>query len=242
MLKEFFHYFFTPAPAIARKRGYLYCSISLAERYERNKKLWAPHLNRCHQFILKNLPASPGKIIVFGSGHLLEIPWASLLQRCQELILVDIVHPRKVLALAKRERKISLITQDITGYYLNHGGEFSPPRMGLKGDVAISANILSQLPLIPWESCAGDEGQEKLIAEKMKKDHLSLLAEVAPSVLLFSDTKRIFRDKNAHVIEEIPSAITLNESSLEQWTWEICPIGELSRKYSMEMVVEAYRP
>jgi len=54
---------------------------------------WESHQERCRSFILKALELyKPQKVTVLGSGWLLELPFAELIEQTEKVCLIDIIH------------------------------------------------------------------------------------------------------------------------------------------------------
>lgn len=257
MIKEIYQYLTSKATKEAKKLGYLYSSIALEERFERCKSAWAPHILHCHNSILKFSPQKPSKIAILGSGHLLEIPWQELLNQGHQLWLIDIHHPKKVKALANKNLdKIHLIEIDITGFSnviknnkLNADNflDFSPPNLDTQFDFVISANILSQLALNSLDFLQRKNPIFKLENLKSKfitktgDDHWVWIQKLAPKGILFSDvTRNYISVADNTIFENHPSTYALTFPHTDQWSWLISPVGEQSKDYSMEMIVQLY--
>jgi hypothetical protein len=260
MIKEWFESVFTRTTPVYRQLGYVYASVALQSRFSRCKKAWHSHIENCHGAVLEalNEPRKYGSILVVGSGPLYEIPYKELLSRCEKLILLDVVHPRHVQRLARKEPRIQLVTHDVTGFASASSEEdrvrrleFSPPKIEFDTpiDAVVSANILSQLALEPFSAAkkkkwkwAGDNFFNKL-AHKMSEDHAKWLKSLgASTVLIFSDVERIYFDKTGQETERVASACQMPLGLLvREWNWEISPLGEASRQFSYSMRVVCRR-
>jgi hypothetical protein len=264
MIKEWFESVFTRTTPAYRQLGYVYASVALQSRFSRCKNAWNSHIENCHGAILealglKKIPKKLGAVLVVGSGPLYEIPYKELLEHTEKLVLLDVVHPRNVQRLARKELKIQLLTHDVTGFATVASDEdkvrrleFSPPSIdfgGMKFDAVISANILSQLALEPFASAkkkkwkwAGDNYFDKL-ARKMSADHGVWLKSLgARDTLIFSDIERIYFDKSGQETERAVSACQMPLGLLvKEWNWEIAPLGEVSRNFSYCMRVVCRR-
>ena len=77
---------------------------------------WGNHEEQCRRLIIKALDFyKPEKVTVLGSGWLLDLPLAELIERTQKVCLVDIVHPPDVIRQAGYFKNVELIEQDVTG-------------------------------------------------------------------------------------------------------------------------------
>ena len=77
---------------------------------------WDGHLSSCRRFINRTLEYyNPGTVTVLGSGWLLDLPLAEMLEKSSKVYLVDIVHPPEVVKQAGDLENVVLVEQDITG-------------------------------------------------------------------------------------------------------------------------------
>ena len=77
---------------------------------------WENHQTHCRSFIIKALELyKPEKVTVLGSGWLLELPFAELIERTGSICLIDIIHPPDVIAQIGNYKNVELIEQDVTG-------------------------------------------------------------------------------------------------------------------------------
>lgn len=262
MFQEFVEMFFTPASPIAKKYGFLYHSISLKHRYERCKRNWLPHLKNCQEVFeiacadLENKKS----VVILGAAHLHEIPLHLLKKHFQEITLVDIIHPLKHHMLAKRDKSIKLVTMDLGNTldkledlktlealqeHLTNQKDVS--LFNFKADLIVSANIMSQLGLLPIEAIEKFQKKDLTIHEKdsictqFAELHLKNLLNCNGKVLIYSDREVIYRDKNKEIIYQGSYPVDLGAfKKIREWIWELAPIKEASKNHSIEMKVEAY--
>ncbi len=77
---------------------------------------WENHLEHCRGLIIRALDMyNPEKVTVLGSGWLLDLPLAEMLERTGKVCLIDIIHPPDVTSQVHRYKNVELIEQDITG-------------------------------------------------------------------------------------------------------------------------------
>lgn len=255
MLIEFIKSKLTSADKMVRTIGFVNSSIALEARAKRCAKAWKPHLDHCHRVILKYLPQDAKRILIIGSGPLLEIPIQELLKRDLKIALMDVVHPLKTRKLAaKHPDKIELIENDATGivevikakdYDTVRDLKFRPHKLDLgKFDYVVSANLISQLPLDPYDAVKrfkwADDAFFSRMAHEMGERHIEWIqAFGAPKTLVIADVGRTYYDKAGQEIDKSVSAYRLNQGKLvEEWDWEISPLGETSRKFCYIMQVE----
>src|SRR5664280_1782215 len=99
--------------------GYYNYQNGLIYRLISQEDGWESHLENCRRVILKALEIyKPEKVTVLGSGWLLDLPFAELVERTKRICLVDIVHPPDVIRQVEAFRNVELIEQDITGCLL----------------------------------------------------------------------------------------------------------------------------
>lgn len=262
MLRELVELMFTPATPIAKKYGFLYQSISLKHRYERCKKVWLPHLKNCQDLFLEAIKDLPKKdsVVVLGSAHLHEIPMHLLLQNFQKVILVDVIHPLKHHWTAKRNPRVQLITQDLmqtldqldsikTLEQLHELiGKISEKELfHFEADLIISANILSQLALLPMESLEKARKENLTVEEKDKictafaEIHLKNLSKCQGKKLIYSDREVLYHDKKGELLYKGHYPVSFaGYKKLKEWDWTLAPIKEASKDYSIQMHIESY--
>lgn len=262
MIREALIFLLTPTSSIAKKYGFLYQSIALQHRFERCKKIWLPHLKNCQdlfQDTIKNLTEKKS-IVILGSAHLHEIPMHLLVENFEHITLVDIVHPLKHHWLAKRNSRLTLITQDLSKCLdqldsvksledLHHliAQLENQVLFEFKADLIVSANILSQLALLPMESLEKKLKRPLTIAEKDKistafaEMHVRNLRQCEGTKLLYSDREVIYRDPQGQEIYRghYPVSFT-GFKKIKDWIWLLAPLKEACKDYSIEMKIESY--
>jgi hypothetical protein len=240
--------------------GYLYQSIALRGRYKRRKNSWQPHLDSTKAYISEVIRScrKRGKVIVLGSGLLLDLPVAELSAAFDEVVLVDIVHLNEVRKRAGNYPNVGLIQADITGVAVELFEKISLgigelpegcpniPSLDEKTGLVISLNIMSQLAAIPAEYLSKnmttrDEPVIDKWCEKIRHAHHAALTELGCVVCLIADYEFIRRD-NAGVI--IGQGSTVGNLALpapdRTWTWHIEPYGEERRNSSKELIIGAW--
>lgn len=254
MVLELIEYLRTRSSKLAREWGYAYQNVSLKFRSKRCSLAWQDHLGKCHQLIREQWQRlQPKSIMIIGSGLLMEIPINDLLEKSEKIYLVDLVHNRDVRALAKRHRKIELIEKDISSLLtiLNKGWgaiqlknipweQLNPWELP-KVDWVISANLLSQIPLMISDSLPMTASVYKDFARRLRDQHIERLLKQGEAVLLFADFETRYVDHNQQVIQNDSYNVNLqNLKFLREWIWEVSPYGETSKDYKVEMLVKAY--
>jgi hypothetical protein len=152
---------------ILTRMGYYNYQNGLIYRFLNQENGWESHLWNCRRLILKALDLySPEKVTVLGSGWLLDLPFAEMVERTKRICLIDIVHPPDVIKQVEGYNNVELIEQDITGGLIeqiwNKTGEYglfnrirsleNISYTGFNQDedpgMVISLNILTQLELL----------------------------------------------------------------------------------------------
>lgn len=260
MILEWIEFIRQPSSKIARKMGYVYSTIALQRRHQRQKRHWKSHLDHCHAF-WKTIVTEhkPKVLVVLGSGPVLETPIAWLYDQVDEIHLVDIVHPARIVRKWGPDKKVVLDEMDLTGLTeavldkktLPSPGDFHPPKnIFPNADLVVSANLLSQLSLEPmWYlgkkfGLKEDSPQADALIQKLSSDHVAYLKSFNCPSYVFTDVERTYISPKGEVLEKHPSRIhslaDLGELK-STWPWELCPLGEVSKLYSITMTVNAYR-
>lgn len=201
MIQEFIQYFTTPCPRHLREMGFLSELIGIQSRYRRCRKEWESHLVESKNFITSCLKQTSGvkKVVVFGSGWLLDVPVDFLDQHSIEVYLVDLIHPRAIHNMVRKKPNFHWVTLDVAG--INEPLYKLSKKRDLDGDdlkkelnllcqkswssvtaavnrlechYAISVGLLSQLGFLPGEFIQkkfreDDPGQLDAIRVDLKK-------------------------------------------------------------------------
>ena len=241
VLVEALEYLVTPCPRWARRLDLLHQAVSLRARHRRLRAVWEPHLAACHRFIAgaaARVPAG-GRAVVLGSGLLIELPVEALAARFSEVVLVDAVHCLPERWRLRRWPNLRRLEADITGVLeALSGPELPEPQLPLAGqrfDFAVSANLLSQLPLFPLWHLDGKHPAADLdaFARALIGRHLDGLRALAPVSCLISDFEHLFLD-GERLIErdDLLHGVPLPLPDAE-WLWEIAPRPEASPDYDV---------
>lgn len=254
MILEWFEYLKTQGSKTAKEWGYLYQNVSLKFRSRRCAQAWQSHVEASQGLIRDHLEKlQPKTVMVVGSGLLLEIPLQDLLKQAQKIYLVDLVHSAEVRRVAAKNKKIELLEKDLSGLLgiLKKGlGSFQVkslpweqlPAWDLpKVDWVISANLLSQIPLIISESLPMTPEAYVKFAKTVRDQHVERLLAQAPQVLLFADFETYYIDRAGQRLKTESYEVDLQSLKHDrEWLWEISPFGESSPDYKIEMLVKAY--
>lgn len=260
------------APA-ARALGYADELAAIRARERRCRRAWAAHLAASRARVLASARdlvregASDGAndggrvggtLLVMGSGALLDLPLADLRPLFDRVVLADIAHPAPARRAARR-LGVELATLDLTGTVaaLARG---EPPVPGSTAftdcadlRLAVSLNLLSQLPLRPrrrWAALRG-EGEGLALGRAIIQAHLDHLARLPAPVLLICDVwrDRLDDEGRRHPAPPPPPGwpdaddpllgVPLPGALLESWAWDLAPRGEVDRHLALRTRVQA---
>lgn len=205
---------------------------------------WDPHLGNSKRFILKEVKKSPykKKLNIIGAGILLDIPLQELSQMFEQVTLIDILFLPRIKKYVKQFSNVKLLELDITGHvddvFQNKDKVLSFPPALPPADVTVSANLLSQLPLLLMDYL---ETEDQEWGKRIIEQHLELIQTCSPMGILICETNQIYYDKLGQIIEDNDMMLgaTLPEPQ-DKWTWQIAPRGEASGAYSIEGTVKAF--
>jgi hypothetical protein len=226
---------------ILNKMDYYNYQNGLITNHLNQEGRWDSHIDHCRNFIMKAIDLfKPEKITVLGSGWLLDLPVAEMIESTKEICLVDIIHPPEVKNQAGNLRNVELSEQDITGGLIDEiwrkAGKFSLfnrlksldeiiiPEYKPEGDpgFVISLNILTQLESLPVtflkkRSKIREVEFDRFRAEIQKK-HIDFLKK-HQSVLITDYAEVITRKSGsietiATLLTELPQGRLRNE-----WIW-----------------------
>lgn len=239
---------------------YLYQAIALRGRYRRRRRSWQPHLDAARSFItaVAEKSVSRGRVVVLGSGLLLDVPIERLTEQFDEVVLVDIVHLPEVRRRVQAYPNVRLLQHDITGVakplYENvrrgiHAlpeGNAVIPEADVRTGLVISLNLISQLAAIP--SCYVSKkmphvSQDELDAwcNRIRAGHLDALAALSCDVCVIADYAYAWNDAGGTVVEQGSTVgdLALPEAMVE-WEWHIAPFGEEPGGHAKTLSVRAW--
>ena len=224
----------TPATPQARASGHLYSAIALAHRAKRCGRSWDEHLQTCHEVIQNSIRGRGGHLAILGSGLLLETP-PVLFSQFSQISLLDIVHTKSVRSSVKQATNINLVECDLTGDFLcNIDQHF---------DFGISANLLSQLPLVPCEKMFKlGHTEDKILNHSyhIQQQHWLDMKKYFKHGLLFSDKEVSTLDQKGHCVEKYQSVDPrIGIDWQEEWEWSLAPAPEVYPDRSVQLTVGA---
>ena len=221
--------------------GYYNYQSGLIYRHLNQEGSWDDHLERCRSFILKAVDhCSPDKISVLGSGWLMELPLAELVEKNIRVSLIDIVHPPEVKEQAGSIKNVEIIEDDVSGGLISEVWvksskysflkkmksldeivipEYNP---GTDPGMVISLNILTQIEslLVDFLKRRSDLKEEEFLIfrRKIQNRHLEFLKK--HHSVLISDIAEISTNRAGNInsmatlVTDVPDGIFS-----EEWTW-----------------------
>ncbi|MEX0694370.1 MAG: hypothetical protein WD075_08010 [Rhodospirillales bacterium] len=246
MLLEVLTYLTTRCPPHLRDMGYLSELIATEARFRRCRSAWGPHLEKTQSVILSaiNCTASRNKAVVLGAGLLSDIPLRALSGSFGKVVLIDVCFLHAARKAAMHYPNVEIRTSDITGLARAlHAGE--TPESALPCDIAlsdvdlvVSANVLSQLPLVPLaylrrRHLLGEGEAARVLAHGIVRAHLDLLNTCFGTVCLISEVERQFLDGDVMLGTEDPLFGVAAEIDGDEWFWDIAPKPEASPDYAI---------
>jgi hypothetical protein len=261
MFYELYTYLTTPCPQYVRHMDYLSEAIAMRGRHRRNRIAWQPHLEQTRQAILSAAGKSRnrGKIVVLGSGLLLDVPLEELSAAFHEVVLLDIVFLPEVYKRVKRYNNVRLVQQDVTNMaqklYENiksghHGLPKSAPAVpdiDENTGLVISLNILSQLWVMPRAYALKmlrnlDEEVVDDWCKQITGSHYAFLQSLICPVCLIADHAFVKRDQEGRLVSQGSTIAGLALPEPEaSWTWNIAPLGGKERFFAKELKVGVWR-
>ena len=252
----------SPENKILNRMGYISDQQGILNRYFREKEGWAEHLINTKEFILECLAGKEvNKLIVLGSGWLLDFPLEKLYSQIKKISLIDIYHPPQVIKKVKNFPGVECISADITGGYIRqiydkvneckkHKTEFSfddnitiPVYSGDENDYIISLNILNQLDILLTDYIKSQikvsDNSILQIRKKLQKDHINFLSTT--KYILITDSEEIIINNQGEKESSknlLYSDLPLSDYSKE-WSWRFDNSGLYNPKRQTHMNVRA---
>jgi uncharacterized UPF0146 family protein len=251
MLAELIEYALTRCPPYARRMGYLYEAIAIRARASRCGAAWAPHQERTRSLIHKAIARCKQrrKVIVLGSGPLLDVPLTELAATFGEVVLVDVVHPVTTAWRRRRFANVQTVTADVTGvveevYRVARDANATLPRAepdlfcnDADVDLVLSVNLMSQLPYLPVEYLTKADVHPTEAIESFGHDlvsaHVRYLRRVPGVAMLVADVESQTVDAKGAVIDREDTLYGATPPKAdEEWIWQLAPRPEAHRQFS----------
>lgn len=239
--------------------GYYDYQHGLIHRHFNQQGGWDSHLERCRSLIIRAIDFyKPGKVTVLGSGWLLELPVAEMIERTGEVVLIDIVHPPEVYSQTSDMARIRVVEQDATGglieevwkkagkcTFLNRLpsiDEIVIPEYQPSEDpgLVISLNILTQLEFLPVKflkkKIKATNEEFLRFREEIQKSHIGFLMKHRS--VLITDVAEIFTESSGSTTEEKTALVQMPAGKVsEEWIWDFDLIkSDFNKKRSVMKV------
>jgi len=228
--------------------GYYDYQSGLIYRHLNQESGWDSHLARCRSYILNAIDKhKPDKLTVLGSGWLLELPVAEIVERTGRVSLIDIIHPPDVVRQAGRIDNVDLIVSDVTGGLIEQVWKktrrypFFRKADNLEGIIVpeykaqcdpgmiISLNLITQLEVLPIrylrKKAKINEDELFRFRRAIQEKHLDFLSK--HNSVLITDYEEVITERSGDVtsvptlIAELPLV-----TEKEEWTWNFDQKGE----------------
>jgi len=227
---------------IINKFGYPRYQWGLITHHSEQGEGWDTHLAHCRQFILKAIDFyKPEKVTVLGSGWLLDVPVAEMLERNLKVTLIDIIHPPEVKKQLGGLKNVELIEKDATGGLVKEVFEMCRktsvfrkmhslddiiiPELTLEGDpgLVVSLNLISQLDVLPIQylrkKAKVPEEQFEKFRIAVQQKHIDFLLK--HQSVMITDTTEVYTGDSGTTEDFQWAVADLPESKhKEEWTWD----------------------
>ncbi|MFH6786029.1 MULTISPECIES: hypothetical protein [Methylobacterium] len=253
MLVDLAHWLVLPAPLSLRRLGYVGESVRLASRSRRCRAAWAPHLAAAKGTVRAAMEGLDRRdtAVVLGSGLLDDVPIDDLARAFRRVVLVDAVHPWRARWRARGRANVTRLTHDLSGtegLLLGRRDALEPvlPALCREADLVVSANLLSQLPILPVArlEAAGRLGSwtdAEAFGRRIVAAHLDALAELPARICLVTDRDETEEDRDGRVIERLDLLYGVDPGPAPRgWDWVLAPFGEASRETRLVHRVAAW--
>lgn len=247
MLLEALKYLTTPCAPHLKSMGYLHELIAMEGRYHRCRTAWQFHLEQTKSLIKNAIRHTAGsdKAIVLGAGMLSDIPLHALSTHFNTVELVDICFLKSTKKKAQQYNNVQLRAADITGLAANLHASAEIPAPSIPddtnltdADLVISANILSQLPVIPVlylqkKNPGLKQGELTTFERDIIESHIEMLNRCTGTTCLITEVERTFlNDDRVIETEDLLSGVELGIEG-HTWLWDLAPKGEASPDYAI---------
>ena len=259
MLVELYRYLTTPCPRPVRDMGYLKEMIGLEARARRCKNAWQPHLELSRALIIEAAWSCQRRrrVVVLGSGGLFDIPLDDLCELFADVVLIDILHLPAVRAAAARYGNVTLQEHDLAAVIdplyrqVREATPMALPDADLPldgADLVISANVVSQLPVIPL-AYAGQAGRHSaaglsVLAKTLIEAHLAALAAFPGVVCLITEVEHLILAGETIVSRSDPLRGAVVPAHLGHnrrfWDWDFAPRPERHKHQDRRYRIEGF--
>lgn len=222
--------------------GYYDYQLGLIRRHFDQQGGWNSHLECCRSLILRAIDLyKPVKVTVLGSGWLLELPVAEMIERTGEVVLIDIIHPPEVYNQTSNMARIRVIEEDATGGLIEEVWEKTGKRTVLNRlpsineiivpeyqpcedpGLVISLNILTQLEFLPVKflkkKTKATDKEFLKFREEIQRNHIGFLMKHRS--VLITDVAEVFTESSGVTTEEKTALVEMPAGKVsEEWKWD----------------------
>ncbi len=222
--------------------GYYDYQSGLIYRHLNQESGWDSHLDNCRKYILRAIDLlKPRKVTVLGSGWLLELPVAEIVEKTGKVELVDIIHPPDVVRQAGEIDNVELIESDVTGGLIENiwrkirsypfyrkadtlDGIVIPEYRPLSDPgLIISLNLITQLEVLPVrylkKKARINEEEMYRFRRTIQERHIELLSKY--NSVLITDYEEVISPRSGEperiqtLLADLPPS-----KNKEKWTWD----------------------
>jgi hypothetical protein len=265
-MMKFFSKNYTPLDihALSKQAGYTTDQNGVMHRYMNERENWESHLNNSRQFIINNLSGikTNKDIAVLGSGWLLDIPMAFLLENFKTVYLVDICHPQQIVHKYKNQPNLIFKNLDLTGgmvetlirlkkddkkdltLCLIERMKLSEVTLPFMADFYISVVGLDQLGIFFIDYLKQfkklSQQEEESIYSLLQLKHLEFLQN-KPSILITDIEELMISRKTGDTIANKLVFTKLPDSqNTSEWIWKFDNLGKYYPGYNVSYAVKAF--
>lgn len=259
MLFDLIEFVSNPFPWHLAPMGYVSEVRKTAQRARETGDAWDSHLAQTRSFIEQSAGLCPNRrrVVVVGSGNLLDVPLDCLADMFADVVLLDIFHTRETRRRVRQKGNVTLLDADVTGVArevfdaarrrdLQSLPKSMPPALDVETtDLIVSVNLLSQLAVIPNSflqgRCPGIAPETlSAFARHLIQAHLAWLSRRATHVCLITDVERIERFANGTMIRKSILEGTMLPPPDRTWDWQIAPRSRVFPDCDVQHRVHAY--
>ncbi len=228
---------------ILRKFGFKNDQEGIINRYLREEEGWNEHLENTKNFILQVADKMlKQKVVVLGSGWLLDVPLESLSATFENVVLIDVVHPRQIEHKITKMPGVNTISTDITGLVIPVYEALKEKKKEINllelkqdydnylltelesADFVVSVNLLNQLDILICDYIKKtnrfSEDEISKFRKQIQSNHLNLLP-AGKSALITDYEELNFNDKEEIIQNKKLVHINLpHQNRAKKWKWK----------------------
>lgn len=253
-------------PKYIKELGLLQDLVGIESRYARHNSAWQEHLEKTKSIILTEALKlkKRDQILILGAGSLHDVPLKELSENFGEVHLVDIFFLQNTINKIRYYPNVDFHEVDISGvlrrFYEDPKNLLAIsdliPKHFLQDeniDLVVSLNLLSQLPLPVqnyYEKRKFNLANFDKFLQALILNHLLYLKTFAlngKKVLLITDTEKQVYDVDDKLqlaessLQGLDTNIFNGFEAIDQWTWELAPLGELAKDFAMKLKVQGLK-